>query len=83
MKKKVITLSSVILVLGLSLYLVCRYQEANKDAGIDQTSYSPEHGYGTNDPHLSLNGLLLTAEVVDSENWIVRLTWSNVGTPPL
>ncbi len=32
---------------------------------------------------MSLNGLLLTAEVVDSENWIVRLTWSNVGTPPI
>lgn len=34
-------------------------------------------------PHEPINGLLLTAEVLDEENWIIGLTWENVGENPL
>jgi len=34
-------------------------------------------------PHEEVNGLLLTAEVLDEYNWIVGLTWENIGDAPI
>lgn len=33
--------------------------------------------------HVSINGLLLTAEVLDEDNWIIGLAWENVGDVPI
>ncbi len=34
-------------------------------------------------PHEPSDGILLTAEVLDEDNWIIGLTWENVGNVPL